>query len=90
MTSQEVSAITTIPVYPDMFLGDVLELVCRKRKLDPNLYMLKFPENNAIVPLDSTVENLHGVQEMTLAKKAVGLTMPSTCELPFFFFIGEG
>ncbi|RUS33356.1 stress-activated map kinase interacting protein 1-domain-containing protein [Jimgerdemannia flammicorona] len=80
MTSQEVAATMTVAVYADMFLGDVLDLLCRKRKLDPNLYVLKFPDSNLIVPLDSTVESLHGVQEMTLVKKMAGLTAPSSCE----------
>ncbi|RUP45661.1 stress-activated map kinase interacting protein 1-domain-containing protein [Jimgerdemannia flammicorona] len=78
MTSQEVAATMTVAVYADMFLGDVLDLLCRKRKLDPNLYVLKFPDSNLIVPLDSTVESLHGVQEMTLVKKMAGLTAPSS------------
>lgn len=53
-----------------MFVGDVLEMVCRKRKLDPNLYILKIADKDVVVPLDRTMESLHEVHEMTLTKKS--------------------
>lgn len=81
MTSDEVSATTTIPVYAEMFIGDVLELVSRKRKLDPNEYMLTIGDSNIIVPNDTTVENMKGITDLTLTKKAMNLTIPSSSHL---------
>ncbi|KAL1918770.1 uncharacterized protein VTP21DRAFT_2792 [Calcarisporiella thermophila] len=73
----EVSHTTTISVYLDMFLGDVLELICRKRRLDPNEYELALINEGvgggvgALVDLDRTVESLPpGVSELCLVKKS--------------------
>jgi type II secretory pathway pseudopilin PulG len=77
MTNEEVSATTTIPVYAEMFIGDVLELVSRKRKLNPNEYMLMIADTNTIVPNDTTVESMKGITDLTLTKKGTALTIPS-------------
>ncbi|KAI8976438.1 stress-activated map kinase interacting protein 1-domain-containing protein [Pilobolus umbonatus] len=81
MTSDEVSATTAIPVYAEMFIGDVLELVSRKRKLNPNEYMLTIGDSNIIIPNDTTVENMKGITDLTLTKKAMNLTIPSSSHL---------
>jgi hypothetical protein len=80
MTNEEVSATTTLPVHAQMFMGDVLELVCRKRKLDSNEYILTFADFNMIVPNDTTVESLHGIVDLCLIKKtaAAGLNVASS------------
>ncbi|KAG2202771.1 hypothetical protein INT47_004795 [Mucor saturninus] len=78
MTNEEVSATTAIPVYAEMFIGDVLELVSRKRKLDPNEYMLTIADTKVIVPNDTTVESMKGINDLTLTKKGTALTIPST------------
>lgn len=77
LTNEEVSATTTIPVYAEMFIGDVLELVSRKRKLDPDEYMLTIADTNVIVPNDTTVDSMNDVTELCLMKKGAGLTIPS-------------
>ncbi|KAG1221588.1 hypothetical protein G6F68_020882 [Rhizopus microsporus] len=77
MTNEEVSATTAIPVYAEMFIGDVLELVSRKRKLDPNEYMLTIADTNVIVPNDTTVESMKEITDLTLVKKERTLTIPS-------------
>ncbi|EPB88903.1 hypothetical protein HMPREF1544_04293 [Mucor circinelloides 1006PhL] len=78
MTSDEVSATTSIPVYADMFIGDVLELVSRKRKLDPNQYMLTIGDSNIIVQNDTTVESLKGITDLTFTKKNTALSVPTS------------
>lgn len=78
MTSEEVSATTAIPVYAEMFIGDVLELVSRKRKLDPNEYMLTIADSNVIVSNDTTVESMKGITDLTLVKKNTTLHIPTT------------
>lgn len=78
MTNEEVSATTAIPVYAEMFIGDVLELVSRKRKLDPNEYMLTIADTKVIVPNDTTVESMKGINDLTLTKKGTALSIPSS------------
>lgn len=80
MTNEEVSATTAIPVYAEMFIGDVLELVSRKRKLDPNEYMLTIADSNVIVPNDTSVESMRGITDLTLTKKGTQLSLPSSCK----------
>jgi len=84
MTSDEVSATTSIPVYADMFIGDVLELVSRKRKLDPNQYMLTIGDSNIIVQNDTTVESLKGITDLTFTKKNTALSVPASCKCRSF------
>lgn len=79
MTNEEVSATTTIPVYAEMFIGDVLELVCRKRKLDPDEHMLTIADSNLVVPNDLTVEDMRKITELCLIRKGAGLTI-SNCK----------
>lgn len=81
MTNEEVSATTAIPVYAEMFIGDVLELVSRKRKLDPNEYMLTIADSKVIVPNDTTVESMKGITDLTLTKKGTTLAIPSSTHL---------
>ncbi|CAO3583188.1 unnamed protein product [Absidia cylindrospora] len=85
MTSEEVSATTTIPVYAEMFIGDVLELVSRKRKLDPNEYMLTFPDSNMVISSDTAVASLkEDVEELALKKKGTTLTVPNSSSNPLW------
>ncbi|KAI8137179.1 stress-activated map kinase interacting protein 1-domain-containing protein [Fennellomyces sp. T-0311] len=81
MTNEEVSATTTIPVYAEMFIGDVLELVSRKRKLDPDEHMLMIADSNVIVPNDTTVDSMGGVTELCLMRKGAGLTISSSSHI---------
>lgn len=78
MTNEEVSATTTMPVHAEMFIGDVLELISRKRKLDPNEYMLTIGDSNVIVPADTTVESMKGITNLTFQKKTPTLSIPSS------------
>ncbi|CAO3606639.1 unnamed protein product [Mucor hiemalis] len=78
MTNEEVSATTTMPVHAEMFIGDVLELISRKRKLDPNEYMLTIADSNIIVPADTTVESMKGITNLTFQKKTPTLSIPSS------------
>jgi hypothetical protein len=84
MTSEEVAATTTIPVYAEMFIGDVLELVSRKRKLDPNEYMLTFPDSNMVISNDTAVDSLKDVEELALKKKGSTLTVPNSSSNPLW------
>ncbi|KAG2752795.1 SIN1-domain-containing protein [Suillus brevipes Sb2] len=62
---------TTIPVSAGMYMQEVLEVVCRKRKL-ANLkdYALIVNELNMLAYLDRTVASLGGRRELTLVKRS--------------------
>ncbi|KAK7031268.1 Component of a membrane-bound complex containing the Tor2p kinase [Paramarasmius palmivorus] len=64
---------TTIPVFPGMYMQEVLEAVCRKRQMaNPMEYALLLADNQRIfIPLDRTVASLQGKRELVLVKKSV-------------------
>ncbi|KAG1735585.1 stress-activated map kinase interacting protein 1-domain-containing protein [Suillus paluster] len=70
-TADAVHISTTIPVSAGMYMQEVLELVCRKRKL-ANLkdYALIVNELNMLAYLDRTVASLGGRRELTLVKRS--------------------
>ncbi|KAG2140578.1 stress-activated map kinase interacting protein 1-domain-containing protein [Suillus clintonianus] len=70
-TADAVHISTTIPVSAGMYMQEVLELVCRKRKL-ANLkdYALVVNELTMLAYLDRTVASLGGRRELTLVKRS--------------------
>jgi hypothetical protein len=55
-----------------MYMQEVLELVCRKRKL-PNTkdYTLLLGDMSLLIPLDRTVASLQGKRELVLVKRSM-------------------
>jgi hypothetical protein len=70
-TTEEVHISTTIPVSAGMYMQEALDLVCRKRKLDPRDYALVLNDNGSsiLIPLDRTVASLQGKRELLLVKR---------------------
>ncbi|QRV76161.1 stress-activated map kinase-interacting protein [Ceratobasidium sp. AG-Ba] len=73
---------TTINVSADTYMADVLEQVCRKRRLQDAKEWALMTENPAIlIPLDRTVASLKGTKELLLVKRSLldglGLVKPS-------------
>jgi hypothetical protein len=64
----EVKQTTTISVTSDMKLKEVLEIVCKKRKVQVDDYKLKMPDTKTDVPLDKTIGQLQ-VNEFCLLKE---------------------
>ncbi|KAJ7778713.1 stress-activated map kinase interacting protein 1-domain-containing protein [Mycena maculata] len=65
---------TTIPVSAGMYMQEVLELVCRKTKLDhPENYALLLANDNTriLIPLDRTVASLGGKRELVLIRRTM-------------------
>jgi hypothetical protein len=58
-------------------MQEALDLVCRKRRLDPRDYALVFNESNSniLIPLDRTVASLQGKRELLLVKRNMLLQM---------------
>lgn len=74
-TTDTVHISTTIPVSAGMYMQEALELVCRKRKLNPKDFALVLKndnhdiKSNLLIPLDRTVASLQGKRELLLVKK---------------------
>ncbi|RIA85683.1 stress-activated map kinase interacting protein 1-domain-containing protein [Glomus cerebriforme] len=74
----EVAHTTTINVSADMHFYDVLEIVCRKRKLDPKDYTFKIADTNTYLDLEKIVESIGNSQELALVKKQSPPSSPTT------------
>ncbi|KAJ3781997.1 stress-activated map kinase interacting protein 1-domain-containing protein [Lentinula aff. detonsa] len=63
---------TTIPVSSGMYMQEVLEVVCRKRKIaNSGDYALLLADLRLFIPLDRTVASLQGKRELLLVKKSM-------------------
>ncbi|KAF9003415.1 stress-activated map kinase interacting protein 1-domain-containing protein [Cyathus striatus] len=71
-TADAVHISTTIPVSAGMYMQEALEMVARKRKLNPKDYALLLSEDKKIlIPLDRTVASLQGKRELLLVKRSL-------------------
>ncbi|KDN39097.1 hypothetical protein K437DRAFT_276122 [Tilletiaria anomala UBC 951] len=69
--NSEVRYKTTLQVPSEMYLADVLEMICRKRHLSsPDEWALIVPDKDIIVPLDRTVESLQGTHDLALVRRS--------------------
>lgn len=67
---------TTLHVPVDMYMADVLDMICKKRPKylqNPKDWMLTVPDRGVIVPLDRTVESLQGAHQLALQKKGAAV-----------------
>ncbi|KUI62877.1 Stress-activated map kinase-interacting protein 1 [Cytospora mali] len=62
----------TLDVTTDMYIEEVLELVCRKRNLDKNIHILKIPNSGAIALLDRPVSAIGTMQDLELHRRRFG------------------
>ncbi|KAF8707786.1 SAPK-interacting protein 1 (Sin1), Pleckstrin-homology, partial [Rhizoctonia solani] len=63
---------TTINVTADTYMADVLEHVCRKRRLqDVKEWALMTENPSILIPLDRTVASLTGTKELLLVKRSL-------------------
>ncbi|PWN49987.1 hypothetical protein IE53DRAFT_362725 [Violaceomyces palustris] len=69
--NMEVRYKTTLQVPSDMYLADVLEMICKKRQLaHADEWALIVPDKSVVVPLDRTVESLQGNHDLALVKRS--------------------
>lgn len=62
----------TVDVMTNMYIEEVLELVCRKRNLDKNFHILKIPNSGAVALLDRPVSAIGAMQDLELHKRRFG------------------
>ena len=64
---------STIKVPTQMYLADVLDRICRRRKEEhlsnPKEWVLMMADRDFVIPLDRTVESLQGAHQLRLARK---------------------
>ncbi|KAJ4424313.1 Component of a membrane-bound complex containing the Tor2p kinase [Gnomoniopsis sp. IMI 355080] len=59
----------TVDVTTDMYIEEVLELVCRKRNFDKISHMLKIPNSGAVALLDRPVSAIGAMQDLELHRR---------------------
>lgn len=59
----------TVDATTDMYIEEVLELVCRKRNFDKNSHMLKIPNSGAVALLDRPVSAIGAMQDLELHRR---------------------
>lgn len=59
----------TVDATTDMYIEEVLELVCRKRNLEKNSHMLKIPQSGAVALLDRPVSAIGAMQDLELHRR---------------------
>ncbi|CAJ2510181.1 Uu.00g060810.m01.CDS01 [Anthostomella pinea] len=68
----------TLDVTTDMYLAEVLDLVCRKRQLDKSTHVLKLPVSGALVYLDRAVTSIGNVSDLELHRRRFATDGPLT------------
>lgn len=68
----------TLDVTTDMYLAEVLDLVCRKRQLDKSAHVLKLPDSGAVVYVDRTVSSIGNVTDLELHRRRFATDGPLT------------
>ncbi|RYP37251.1 hypothetical protein DL768_010889 [Monosporascus sp. mg162] len=68
----------TLDVTTDMYLAEVLDLVCQKRQLDKNSHVLKLPGSGAVVYVDRTVSSIGNVSDLELHRRRFATDGPLT------------
>lgn len=68
----------TLDVTTDMYLAEVLDLVCRKRQLDKSTHVLKLPDSGAVVYLDRIVSSIGNVTDLELHRRRFATDGPLT------------
>lgn len=51
------------------YIGEVLEQVCKKKRLEKSCYVLKLHQKNILAPLDRTVESLGDNTDLELVRR---------------------
>lgn len=70
--------LVTLDVTTDMYLAEVLDLVCRKRQLDKAAHVLKIPRSGEVVLIDRTVSSIGNVTDLELYRRRFATDGPLT------------
>ncbi|KAH9900481.1 SIN1-domain-containing protein [Xylariomycetidae sp. FL2044] len=59
----------TLDVTTDMYLAEILDMVCRKRQLEKDRHVLRLPGSGAVVFLDRAVSSVGNVMDLELHRR---------------------
>ncbi|CAG8473488.1 16_t:CDS:2 [Acaulospora colombiana] len=79
---EEVSHTTTINVSSEMPFQEVLEMICRKRKLDSNKYTFKIADTEKYINLEKAVESVGNANELALVERPLNATASMIPDVP--------
>ncbi|KAI1818724.1 SIN1-domain-containing protein [Poronia punctata] len=68
----------TVDVTTDMYLAEVLDLVCRKRQLDKKAHVLKLPGSGPVTYVDKPVSSIGNVTDLELHRRRFATDGPLT------------
>lgn len=68
----------TVDVTTDTYLEEVLDLVCKRRRLDKASHVLKLPGSGAVVLTDRAVASIGNVTDLDLYRKRFASETPGT------------
>ena len=63
------SQVTSIEVTTDTYLAEVLDIVCKRWKLDKGYHILKVAGTNTVAPVDRTIESLGDHTDLDLTRR---------------------
>ncbi|KKA27140.1 hypothetical protein TD95_000400 [Thielaviopsis punctulata] len=70
--------LVTVDVTTDMYLAEVLDMVCRRRQLDKANHVLKIPGSGAVARLDRPVASIGNVSDLELYRRRFATDGPLT------------
>ncbi|KAJ2905596.1 putative stress activated map kinase interacting protein sin1 protein [Zalerion maritima] len=68
----------TVDVTTEMYLAEVLDIVCKKRQLDKANHVLKLPNSGAVALVDRTVSSIGNVSTLELHRRRFATDGPLT------------
>lgn len=66
---EALTQITTVEVTTDTYIAEVLDIVCKRWKLDEAYHILKVSGTNTVAPVDRTVESLGARTDLDLTRR---------------------
>ncbi|KAI1879547.1 hypothetical protein JX265_002501 [Neoarthrinium moseri] len=68
----------TVDVTTDMYLAEVLDMVCKKRQIDKNTHVLKLPGSGSVVFVDRAVSSIGNMTDLELHRRRFATDGPLT------------
>lgn len=66
---EALTQITTVEITTDTYIAEVLDIVCKRWKLDEAYHILKVSGTNTVAPVDRTVESLGARTDLDLTRR---------------------
>ncbi|KAF3915281.1 hypothetical protein AA313_de0201204 [Arthrobotrys entomopaga] len=60
-----------VKITSDTYIGEVMDIICKKKNLDPTRLLFRLLGTSTVIPLDRTVKDLEGRGELELAVRGI-------------------